>query len=57
MSYTLLMGALLLGVAGGCHGDEAASQAINQKLGVETVADKAGYRVPEPEGERIDASG
>ncbi len=58
MSYTLLMGALCYSVwlvvvmAMKPH-----RQAINQKLGVETVADKAGYRVPEPEGERIDASG
>jgi len=58
MSYTLLMGALCYSVwlvvvmAMKPH-----RQAINQKLGVETVDDKAGYRVPEPEGERIDASG
>jgi len=58
MSYTLLMGALCYSVwlvvvmAMKPH-----RQAINQKLGVETVADKAAYRVPEPERERIDASG
>ncbi len=58
MSYTLLMGALCYSVwlvvvmAVKPH-----RRAINQKLGVETVADKAGYRVPEPEGKRIDASG
>ena len=58
MSYTLLMGALCYSVwlvvvmAMKPH-----RRAINQKLGVETVADKSGYRVPEPEGGRIDASG
>ena len=58
MSYTLLMGALCYSVwlvvvmAMKPH-----RRAINQKLGVETVADKSGYRVPEPEGEPIDASG
>ena len=56
MSYTLLMGALCYSVwlvvvmAMKPH-----RQAISQ-LGVETVADKSGYRVPEPE-EPIDASG